>query len=86
MAVRVPRRPHRRPMHDPLEPATPTQVARRQMVARALPTLARYYPGKSWAGAYIPTPAPAESRHRHISLEDELQLRAAWADEDGGDK
>ena len=59
---------------------------RQQILARALPTLARYYPGKSWAGAYIPTPAPAESRHRHISLEDELQLRAAWVDEDGSDE
>ena len=79
-----PRRPtQRRPTAHDTEPPTSAQIERQQILARALPTLARYYPGKSWAGAYIPTPAPAEHRHQHISLEDELQLRAAWVDEDG---
>ena len=44
------------------------------LVNHPLPT-ARYWSGKSWAGAYIPTPSPSERRMRpFLSIEDQERL------------
>ena len=83
MATRVRRLLHRRPLFDTLTPATPAQIARQQYLARALPALAHYYPGKSWGGAYIPVPAPSD-RHWHVEqLSDERRLLAILGELDG---
>ena len=65
----------RSPLYN-ADAATPAQVARQQYLARALPALAHYHPGKSWGGAYIPTPEPSARRWHAIGHVEEQRLLA----------
>lgn len=76
MATRARRRLHRRSTHHDDDPATPAQIARQQILARALPALAHYHLGKSWGGAYISTPSPSEHSWHSVRLDDEQRLLA----------
>ena len=73
------RRRYPAPNHG-AQPITSAQIARQQVLARALPALAHYHPGKSWGGAYIPLPAPSE-RQRSITYGDAQRLRAVVKEE-----
>ena len=85
MAPHIRRPLHRRPpLHD-ADAATPAQVARQQNLARALPALAHYHPGKSWAGAYIPVPAPSD-RHWHFEQSTDERRLLAILDELGDEE
>ena len=72
---------HRRPALHDADAATPAQVARQQVLARALPALAHYHPGKSWGGAYISNPVPISEQQWHTQAL-ARQLQAVLIEED----